>query len=71
MGSIILQTVSILIMIVLVIYNNSSLAENASRQCLMNGTWDNITDYKECSKHDIDVSTDISLIIYAVGKFEF
>ena len=71
MGSITLQTVSIIIVILLVIYNNIWIAENASRQCLMNGTWDNITDYKECSKHDIDVSTDISLIIYAVGKFEF
>jgi hypothetical protein len=71
MESIILQTVSNVKVLVLVIYNNICLAENASRQCLMNGTWDNITDYKECSKHDIDVSTDISLIIYAVGKFEF
>ena len=42
---------------------------NASRQCLLNGTWAHFTDYQECSKHFMDVSTDISLIIYAVGKF--
>ena len=44
---------------------------NASRQCLLNGTWAHFTDYQECSKHFLDVSIDISLIIYAIGKFDF
>ena len=50
-------------------------SENASRKCLHNGTWESITDYTECSLQLLDVSTDdsndISLVIYAVGKFKF
>eukprot|EP00091_Calanus_sinicus_P016415 TRINITY_DN35755_c0_g1_i1.p1 TRINITY_DN35755_c0_g1~~TRINITY_DN35755_c0_g1_i1.p1 ORF type:complete len:120 (+),score=13.48 TRINITY_DN35755_c0_g1_i1:168-527(+) len=40
---------------------------NASRQCLGNGSWDTLTDYTECSQLVLEDSSNISLLIYAVG----
>jgi hypothetical protein len=41
---------------------------NSSRQCMANGSWDIITDYKDCSKDSRQDSADIYLIIYAAGE---
>ena len=35
---------------------------------MANGSWDNITDYTDCSKVPGEHSAHISLIIYAGGK---
>ena len=42
---------------------------NASRQCLGNGSWDTFTDYTECSHYLVQDSSNISLLIYAVGEY--
>merc|ERR1719320_2403038 len=39
---------------------------NATRECLINGSWSHITDYSQCQE-PLDQVTAISLAIYAVG----
>ena len=41
---------------------------NASRECYPNGTWADKTDYTECNEVGSDATTDMSIVIYAVGK---
>ena len=41
---------------------------NGSRACDLSGSWGGKTDYSECSELSDDAVTDVSIVIYAVGK---
>ena len=44
------------------------LPGNASRDCQLSGFWSDKTDYSDCREVGEDDLTEVSIVIYAVGK---